>query len=331
MSQRGKTEMKLSPSKSLAISPLDGRYADKISELSKFVSEYALIKYRTEVEIRYLIALSEIGIIKKLNKKNKDFLISIYLKFDINDAERIKILEDETRHDIKAVEKYLREEFAKTPLKDISEMIHFGLTSEDINNIAYRLMLKSAIEAIVLPTLYEVLEKLNEKAKKYKKIVILGRTHGQPAVPTTFGKEFAVFAVRLEKEIKLLQKQKLTGKLNGAVGNYNALDFAYPKFSWIKFSKNFVSSFNLEPNLITTQINPFEDVISLFQTLERINGILLDFDQDVWRYISDGWLKLAFKGNEVGSSTMPQKVNPIDFENSEGNLTLANGLSQTIN
>ncbi len=210
-------------------------------------------------------------------------------------------------------------------------MIHFGLTSEDINNIAYRLMLKNAVEKIILPTVSEILKDLNKKTKEYKKVVILGRTHGQKAVPTTFGKEFAVFTTRLENEIKLLEKQKLTGKLNGAVGNYNALDFAYPEFDWIKLSKNFVSSFNLEPNPITTQINPFEDIISLFQNLQRINGILLDFDQDMWRYISDGWLKLAFKNNEVGSSTMPQKVNPIDFENSEGNLTLANGLMQTIN
>ncbi len=315
----------------LAINPLDGRYIDKISELSEFVSEYALIKYRVEVEIRYLIALSELGIVRSLNKGEKDFLLSIYFKFNINDAEKIKKIEQETRHDVKAVEKYLRHAFAKNSLKDISEMIHFGLTSEDINNIAYRLMLKNAIEKIILPTVSEILKDLNKKAKEYKKVVILGRTHGQKAVPTTFGKEFAVFATRLEKEIKLLEKQKLTGKLNGAVGNYNALDFAYPEFDWIKLSKNFISSFNLEPNLITTQINAFEDIISLFQNLQRINGILLDFDQDLWRYISDGWIKLAVKGKEVGSSTMPQKVNPIDFENSEGNLTLANGLMQTIN
>lgn len=315
----------------LAITPLDGRYQEKISELSDFVSEYALIKYRVTVEIKYLLALSEIKIIRNLSKKERDYLISIYKNFSIPEAEKIKILEKETRHDIKAVEKYLRQAFAKNSLKDVSEMIHFGLTSEDINNIAYRLMLKNVVWKIILPTVSEILKDLNKKTKEYKKVVILGRTHGQKAVPTTFGKEFAVFAARLEKEIKLLGKQKLTGKLNGAVGNFNALYFVSPDVNWIKFSKNFVSSFNLEPNLITTQINPFEDIISLFHSLERINGILLDFDQDIWRYVSDGWLKLAFKNNEVGSSTMPQKVNPIDFENSEGNLTLANGLMQTIN
>jgi len=315
----------------LAINPLDGRYAKKTSELSEFVSEYALIKYRIEIEIKYLIALSEIGIIRNLNKKEKDFLASIYLKFDLNEAEKIKKVEDETRHDIKAVEKYLRDKFTKSSLKNISEMIHFGLTSEDINNIAYRLMLKNAIEKIILPTFSEVLKNLNGKAKQYKNIVILGRTHGQPAVPTTFGKEFSVFSTRLEKEIKLLQKQKLTGKLNGAVGNFSALYFVNPNINWLKFSKNFITSFDLEPNLITTQINHFEDIISVFHNIERVNGILLDFDNDVWRYISDGWLKLAVKGKEVGSSTMPQKVNPIDFENSEGNLTLANGLMQTMN
>ena len=315
----------------LAITPLDGRYTGKLTELSEFVSEYALIKYRAEIEIRYLLALSEAKIIRNLSKKEKDYLTSIYKNFSPSEAEKIKILEEYTKHDIKAVEKYLRDKFAKNSLKDVLEMIHFVLTSEDVNNIAYRLMLKNAVENIILPALVEINNELSVKAKKYKKTVILGRTHGQRAVPTTFGKEFAVFAARIEKEIKLLEKQKLTGKLNGAIGNYNALNFVFSEFDWIRFSKNFILSFNLEPNLITTQINPFEDVVSVFQNLQRINGILLDFDQDIWRYISDGWLKLAFKNTEVGSSTMPQKVNPIDFENAEGNLTLANGLSNTMN
>ena len=314
----------------LAINPLDGRYTDKISELSEFVSEYALIKYRVEVEIRYLIALSEIEILRKLNKKEKDSLIAIYLEFDINDAEKIKKIEQETRHDVKIIEIYLRTKLENTSLKDILEFIHFGITSEDINNIAYRLMLKNAIKTVIMPVLSEVLTNLNKKANQHKGVVILGRTHGQPAVPTTFGKEFAVFTTRLEKEIKLLEKQKLTGKLNGAVGNFNAVHFVNPDINWLKFSKDFVSSFNLTPNMTTTQINAFEDIISLFQNLERINGILLDFDNDMWRYISDGWLKLAVMEKEVGSSTMPQKINPIDFENSEGNLALANGLMQTM-
>jgi adenylosuccinate lyase len=315
----------------LAINPLDGRYTDKTAELSGFVSEYALIKYRIEVEIKYLLALSKIGVVRKINKAEQKKLDEIISRFNIKETLKIKEIENETRHDIKAIEKYLRQIFANNSLKDVSEMIHFGLTSEDINNIAYRLMLRNAIENIILPYLIKINKELLLKTKKYKKIVILGRTHGQAAVPTTFGKEFFVFATKLEKEIKLLEKQKLTGKLNGAVGNFNALYFVYPKLNWLKFSKDFVSSFNLKSNPITTQVNPFEDVISVFQNIERINGILLDFDNDMWRYISDGWLKLAVKEKEVGSSTMPHKVNPIDFENSEGNLALANGLMQTMN
>jgi len=317
--------------KLLAINPLDGRYTDKTSELAEFVSEYALIKYRVEVEIKYLLALSKIGVVRKINKAEQEKLDEIISHFNIGEALKIKEIENETKHDIKAIEKYLRQAFAKNSLKDISEMIHFGLTSEDINNIAYRLMLKNAIENVILPNLTIINNNLLAKTKEYKRIVILARTHGQPAVPTTFGKEFAVFTARLEKEIKLLEKQKLTGKLNGAVGNFNALYFVNPDINWLKFSKDFVSSFKLLPNPITTQINPFEDIISLFQNLERINGILLDFDNDMWHYISDGWLRLAVKEKEVGSSTMPQKVNPIDFENSEGNLTLANGLMQIMN
>jgi adenylosuccinate lyase len=315
----------------LAINPLDGRYTDKTSELSEFVSEYALIKYRVEIEIRYLLALSKIGIVRKINNAEQKTLTGIFDHFNLAEALKIKEIENDTRHDMKAVEKYLRLKFANNSLKDVSEMIHFGLTSEDINNIAYRLMLKNAIGNIILPNLIKINKELLLKTKNHKKIVILGRTHGQAAVPTTFGKEFAVFAARLEKEINFLGKQRLTGKLNGAIGNFNALHFTYPKINWLKFSKDFVASFGLLPNPITTQINPFEDIISLFQNLQRANGILLDFDNDMWRYISDGWLKLAVKEKEVGSSTMPHKVNPIDFENSEGNLTLANGLMQTMN
>ncbi|MCL6096927.1 MAG: adenylosuccinate lyase [Patescibacteria group bacterium] len=315
----------------LAISPLDGRYADKISQLANFVSEYALIKYRVKIEIKYLLALSKIGVVRKINSVEQKTLKKILDNFDLDEALKVKEIENDTRHDVKAVEKYLRAAFAKSSLKDISEMIHFGLTSEDINNIAQRLMLKNAIERIILPQVSEILKDLNKKTKEYKKIVILGRTHGQPAVPTTFGKEFAVFAKRLEKETRLLKNQQLTGKLNGAVGNFNAFNFVYPNINWLKFSKDFILSLKLLPNPVTTQINPFEDIISLFQNLQRINGILLDLDADLWRYISDGWIKLAVKEKEVGSSTMPQKINPIDFENSEGNLILGSGLIQVMN
>jgi adenylosuccinate lyase len=314
-----------------AITPLDGRYREKVSELSRYICEYALIKERVAIEIKYLLALSKIGVVRKINNAEQKTLIKIIDNFDLNEALKIKEIENETRHDVKAVEKYLRNSFSKTSLKDISEMIHFGLTSEDVNNIAYRLMLKNAAEKVILPEVSGVLKDLRKKTNKYKKIVMLGRTHGQPAVPTTFGKEFAVFAARLEKEIQSFSKIRLTGKLNGAVGNFNALNFAYPKINWPAFSKSFISSAGLLPNTVTTQINPFEDIIYFFQNLQRINGILLDLDNDMWRYISDGWLKLLVKEKEVGSSTMPQKVNPIDFENSEGNLTLGSGLMQVMN
>lgn len=314
----------------LAINPLDGRYKYMVSELSEYVSEYALIKYRVQIEINYLIALSDKKIIRIFSKKEKEYLLSLVSKFSVEEAERVKEIEKEVINDVKSLEMHLRNKLSETSLKDVIEYIHFGLTSHDISDIAYRLMLKNGLEKVVLPEIEKVNIEIGKKAKLYRNIVILGRTHGQPAVPTTFGKEFAVFAARLEKEIKLLQKQKLKGKLNGAIGNYNALYFVYPKINWVKFSKEFVSSFGLTPNLITTQFNPYEDVTALFQNLQRINGILLDFDQDIWRYISDGWLRYKVTEKEVGSSTMPQKLNPINFENSEGNLVMANGFMQVM-
>ncbi len=313
-----------------SITPLDGRYKQKTKDLSEYLSEYALIKYRLEVEIKYLIALSQNQIIRNLTYKEKLFLKKIYKNFSLIEALKVKELEKETRHDIKAVEKYLILIFNKTSLKDLTEYIHICLTSEDINNIAYRLMLKNALSKIILTEIENINNNLYQISRKHKSTLMLARTHGQAAVPTTFGKEIFVFYKRLEKEIKLLKKLELTGKLNGAVGNFNAFYFVFPKTNWIKFSRKFIASFDLKPNLITTQINPLEDVISLFQNLQRINGILIDLNQDLWRYISDDLLKLAVKTNEIGSSTMPQKVNPIDFENSEGNLILANGFMQTM-
>lgn len=313
-----------------AISPLDGRYREKTKELSNYLSEYSLIKLRLEIEVKYLIFLSENQITRKLLKKEITLLETIISDFSLKEAQKIKQIENETRHDIKAVEKYLREKFKKTSLSDISEYIHFGLTSEDVNNISQRLMLKSALEEIIIPLISLIDNSLKEKAVKYRKTPMLARTHGQNAVGTTFGKEMFVFYSRINKELINIKKLRLTGKLNGAVGNFNSLQFVFPKKNWIVLSKKFISSLGLEPNLVTTQINSFEDIITVLQTIERINGILIDFDQDIWRYISDGWLKLAVKEKEVGSSTMPQKVNPIDFENSEGNLIIANGLSKTM-
>jgi len=317
-------------SKLLSITSLDGRYRNKIQELGKFTSEYALIKTRIEVEIKYLIALSKIGVVRKLSSEEIKTLNIIYEKFELTEAEKIKEIEEQIRHDVKAVEIYLGEIFGKSTLKDLVEYIHFGLTSEDINNLSYRLMLRNGTEKIIITYLNKLNEELNNFSKKYKNLPMLARTHGQPGVPTTLGKEIAVFASKIAIELNKLAEVKLTGKLNGAVGNYNALFLAYPKVDWLKFSKSFITELGLKPNLLTTQINSFEDIIEYFQIIQRINGILLDLNQDFWRYISDGWLIHSTEKGQVGSSTMPQKINPIDFENSEGNLELANGLIEVF-
>lgn len=309
-----------------SITPLDGRYRKKTADLSNYFSEFALIRTRIQVEVKYLLALSDIGVVRKINQKEENLLKDLSGNFTIEDARQVKKIEEKTRHDVKAVERFIRDSLLKTSLSDCLEMIHFGLTSEDINNISYRLMLLDSVQKVLIPTLSEILEKISQDSQTYSSIPMLARTHGQAAVPTTLGKELAVFAVRLTKQIKTLSNSQLTGKLNGAVGNYNSLAAAYPKIDWISFSEKFIKSFDLEPNIVTTQINPADDIAEFLQTLERINNILIGFDQDMWRYISDGWFVLENKKGEVGSSTMPQKVNPIDFENSEGNLGLANSL-----
>ncbi|HBB76392.1 MAG: adenylosuccinate lyase [Candidatus Levybacteria bacterium RIFOXYA1_FULL_41_10] len=309
----------------LAISPIDGRYKEKTTELSEFVSEYALIKARLGVEIKYLFALSKLGIVD-LSSSEKSKLLKVLEEFDLKEAEKIKKIEDQTHHDVKAVEIYLRSVLSSKS----SEMIHFGLTSEDINNLSYRIMLRSASDETIVPPLEDLTNKLLELAKSYKGVPMLARTHGQPAVPTTLGKEMAVFASRLRRERNKLKDFEFSGKLNGAVGNYNALYFAYPKINWIKFSQKLVESLDFRFNPLTTQVNPPEDIIEYFQTIQRINGILLDLNQDFWRYISDGWFVLESRTGQVGSSTMPQKINPIDFENSEGNLEIANGLIEVL-
>ena len=309
-----------------SVSPIDGRYFAQTQALSEYFSEFALIKFRIDIEIKYLIAISNIGIIRKLNSKEINLLFGLINKFNENEAEKVKSIEAKTHHDVKAIEYFLKEKIEKTSLNDISIYIHFSLTSEDINNIAIRLMLKNANEKVILPEIKKLNQSIYEKYKKYKNITMLARTHGQPAVPTTLGKEFMVFYERLKIEIEILGQIKFRAKLNGAAGNYNALYFAYPKINWKKFSKEFISGFGLKTNLATTQIAPYEDIIYFFQTIQRINGILLDFNQDMWRYISDGYfIQKNIKG-EVGSSTMPQKINPINFENSEGNIIIANSL-----
>lgn len=309
-----------------ALSPLDGRYRNKVEELASFESEAALIRTRAEVEAKYLVALSEEGIVRPLSGQERVYLLTFGQNLTTHQILRIKEIETTTRHDVKAVERGLREILSDTSLADLIEYIHLALTSEDINNLAYRLMAQRAKDEVCIPTIDTLTDKLVDLADSTKGIVMIGRTHGQAAVPTTLGKELSVFASRLNRQTRQLSGMKLTGKINGAVGNYNAHRYAFPDVDWEGFSERFVSSLGLEPNLITTQINSYDDFVEMFHAFLRINGIIIGLDQDIWRYISDGWLGQEVRAGEVGSSTMPQKVNPIMFENSEGNLALANTL-----
>lgn len=328
-----------------AISPIDGRYRKYTEELAEHFSEKALMKYRIVVEGEYLIALSKHPQIKvrKFSKKETELIRDLY-NFYIQDAELIKTIETKdhgikeinngkkTNHDVKAIEYYMKYKLKNTSLEDSLEWLHFALTSEDVNNLAYGLMLSDSIENIILPKAKRVHGKMESFAQEYKDFPMLARTHGEPASPTTVGKEFKIFASRLEKQLNQLENCEILVKLNGATGNYNAHYIAYPQVDWVKFTKNFVKNFNkektikLKPNLITTQIEPHDTYAELFDNIKRLNTIIIDFDQDIWRYISDDWLKQKVAEGEVGSSTMPHKVNPIDFENSEGNLNLANAL-----
>lgn len=309
-----------------AISILDGRNRKDVVGLAPFVSEFNVIRTRVEVEAEYLIALSKVGVIRPLTTQEQDKLESFGRQISLDDARRIKEIEEETQHDVKAMERSFRTTLKGSSLEDVIEMVHLGLTSEDVNNITYRLILDRATHGVLVPVLDELVDGLVEVAGNTKAMPMLGRTHGQPAIPTTVGKEIVVFASRLDKEVRELESRPLRGKLTGAIGNLSALEYAYPAIDWIVFSENFVRSFGFEPNLATTQIDPYEDMIAHFQNYKRVNGILIDFDQDMWRYISDDWFVQEVRKGEVGSSTMPQKVNPIRFENSEGNLGKANAL-----
>lgn len=307
-----------------AISPIDGRYRSRVAVLADYFSEQALIKHRLEVEIKYFIYLSKIGIIKKIPPEKKRKLLEIITKFSNKDAVKIKTIEKTINHDTKAVEYFLRKKINQLNLP--AEYLHFALTTYDIDTTAYSLVIKRSRDNIILPSLKLLISEVKQMAKLYKGKPMLGRTHGQPAVPTTMGKELMVFAIRLFREYQELKSIIIEAKLNGAVGNYNAHFAAFPNVNWLKFSADFIDSLGLKPNLFTTQIIPYDSFIKIFQSLFLINQILIGFDQDLWRYISDDYFLQKIEEKQVGSSTMPQKVNPIDLENSEGNLGIANSL-----
>ncbi|ALA25860.1 adenylosuccinate lyase [Piscirickettsia salmonis] len=313
-----------------AISPVDGRYASKVEPLRHIFSEYGLIYYRTVVEVRWLEKLAnhaEISEIKPLNPTATTLLNRIIEDFDINAAERVKAIESTTNHDVKAVEYYIKERLeAHEETAHLIEWAHFACTSEDINNLAYALMLKDACKQSIFPHMEEVINKIKVLAKEFQHIPLLSRTHGQPASPSTMGKELANSAYRLSRQLEQAQSVTLLGKINGAVGNYNAHLAAYPTVDWASFAKDFIASLGLEQNPYTTQIEPHDYIAELFHAISRFNTILIDFDRDVWGYIALNYFKQKTIADEVGSSTMPHKVNPIDFENSEGNLGIANAL-----
>ena len=310
-----------------SISPLDGRYNQAIEEFSEVTSEYGLIKYRVIVEIKWFIHLSKISKIKelpKLNIKDTRYLIDLIDNFSLKDAKRIKTIESKTNHDVKAVEYFLKEKFKKSKkLNKYAEFIHFACTSEDINNLSYALMIKDASKITHL-NIKQVENKIRSFAKKFAKNSMLSRTHGQNASPTTMGKEFSNFSHRINKLQIEIDRHKMVGKINGAVGNYNAHNVAYPDINWEKVAKDFVKGLNLDFNSHTTQVEPKDTIAILLSDYVKLNNILIDLSRDIWGYISLGYFKQRLKEGEVGSSTMPHKVNPIDFENAEGNLGMAN-------
>ena len=312
-----------------AISPIDGRYQSKTKALSPYFSEAALIKYRVRVEIEYFIALIELGIqpLKHLNSSNFDELRSIYLNMSDEEVQRVKEIEQTTNHDVKAVEYFIKEAFQKLNLKDCLEFVHFGLTSQDINNTAIPLSIKESLNEVYFTEIEQLLNNLNELSVQWSAIPMLARTHGQPASPTRLGKEIDVFIERIRQQLQLLRSIPNAAKFGGATGNFNAHKVAFPNEDWINFGKTFVEQkLGLHHSFPTTQIEHYDHLAAQFDSLKRINTILIDFCRDVWSYISMDYFKQKIKDNEVGSSAMPHKVNPIDFENAEGNLGIANAL-----
>jgi adenylosuccinate lyase len=308
-----------------SLSPLDGRYLEKTKILQPYFSEFGLIRSRLLVEVEYLVFISEKKLITKISKRNIERLRAIVSGFNQKEANKIKKIEEKIRHDVKSVEYYLKNIMIGLGISGV-EYIHIGLTSADINSIAYGIGLKMAMEEVITPKLDEVLLELMSFSDENKEFVMIARTHGQPAVPTTMGKEIGVFVDRLVVQLEKIRKLRLEAKCSGAVGNYNAHEVAFPSNDWLKFGREFIESFGLNNVDASTQTVAAESYVELFQALSRINCLLIDFDQDIWRYISDGYISQRVVKHEVGSSTMPQKVNPIDFENSEGNLGLANAM-----
>ncbi len=310
------------------ISPVDGRYIEKTKRLSSYFSEYALFRYRVMIEVEYFIALCKIPLkqLGNIDPRKIDKLRSFYRGFELKDAIHIKEIESTTNHDVKAVEYYLAEKFSEIGLQEYVQFLHFGLTSQDINNTAFPLCLNDALNEQFKPMLKKILKSLKSLSEKWKDVSMLARTHGQAASPTRMGKEILVFAERLKIQLENLSSVHLTAKFGGATGNFNAHHVAYPDVDWVKFSNDFLNSFGLERQQVTTQIEHYDQLAALFHAICRINTILLDFCRDIWMYVSYGYFSQKISETEVGSSTMPHKINPIDFENAEGNLGVANAL-----
>ncbi len=314
-----------------AISPIDGRYRSKIEELSEFFSEKALIKYRLLVEIEYFISLTEIKLnnFKKWDTKMNESIRDIYRNFNDNDAKEVKMIEKSTNHDVKAVEYFIKNKFKLLKLEKFSEYIHFGLTSQDINNTAIPMSIKDFMP-FYNSKINELISELEHKVNEYSRISMLARTHGQPASPTRLGKEIDVFKTRIKEQFKVLESIPISCKFGGATGNLNAHKIAFPEINWIKFAENFAKKLNLEISYPTTQIEHYDNLARLFDNLKRINTIILDLNRDLWQYISLDYFQQKIVKDEVGSSAMPHKVNPIDFENSEGNLSYANAIFEFL-
>lgn len=315
-----------------AISPIDGRYYSKTSELSVYFSELALFRYRVLVEVEYFIALCELPLPALKDVKPVDFknLRKLAQRFSLQNGNQIKDIEKVTNHDVKAVEYYLKEKFDELGLKRFKEFIHFGLTSQDVNNTAMPLMIKKSLENIYLPQIQNIIKVIDDRAKKWDKIPMLARTHGQPASPTRLGKEMAVFSKRLKNQLALLEKIPIAAKFGGATGNFNAHHVAFPEIDWNNFANNFIKNLGLQRLYPTTQIEHYDYLSAMFDALKRINTILIDFSRDIWLYISMAYFNQKIVKGEVGSSAMPHKVNPIDFENAEGNFSLANAILEHL-